>query len=157
MPEFKLNGKTYSGSTNYASAITYTEDDGSKTTVQDKISELNSNFDELSSNLSPENLTVNKVTDSTVTAYNCKKSGNVITGSFNCSISKALDIGTTWYQFAKITSNPPSSTIYFPVVYNYVNPTVGRINTSGAISFITKSVQYTKDMPIYGNFSYIIN
>ena len=44
MPEFKLNGKTYSGSTNYASAITYTEDDGSKTTVQDKISELNSNF-----------------------------------------------------------------------------------------------------------------
>lgn len=44
MPEFKLNGKTYSGSTSYASAISYTEDDGSKTTVQDKISELNSNF-----------------------------------------------------------------------------------------------------------------
>ena len=44
MPEFKLNGKTYSGSTNYASAISYTEDDGSKTTVQDKISELNSNL-----------------------------------------------------------------------------------------------------------------
>lgn len=44
MPEFKLNGKTYSGSTNYASAITYTEDDGSKTTIQDKISELNSNM-----------------------------------------------------------------------------------------------------------------
>ena len=52
MPEFKLNGKTYSGSTNYASAITYTEDDGSKTTVQDKISELNSNFDEQNKNLS---------------------------------------------------------------------------------------------------------
>ena len=44
MPEFKLNGKTYSGSTNYASAINYTEADGSKTTVQDKISELNCNF-----------------------------------------------------------------------------------------------------------------
>lgn len=44
MPEFKLNGKTYSGSTNYASAISYTEDDGSKTTVQDKIDELNSNL-----------------------------------------------------------------------------------------------------------------
>lgn len=43
MPELKLNGKTYSGSTNYASSISYTEDDGSKTTVQDKISELNSN------------------------------------------------------------------------------------------------------------------
>ena len=41
MPEFKLNGKTYSGSTNYASAISYTEEDGSKTTVQDKISEQN--------------------------------------------------------------------------------------------------------------------
>lgn len=40
MPEFKLNGKTYSGSTSYASAISYTEEDGSKTTVQDKISEL---------------------------------------------------------------------------------------------------------------------
>lgn len=51
MPEFKLNGKTYSGSTNYASAISYTEDDGSKTTVQDKISELNSNFDEQNKNI----------------------------------------------------------------------------------------------------------
>ena len=40
MPEFKLNGKTYSGSTSYASAIDYTEADGSKTTVQDKISEI---------------------------------------------------------------------------------------------------------------------
>ena len=47
MPEFKLNGKTYSGSTSYASAIDYTEADGSKTTVQDKISEMDSNIDEL--------------------------------------------------------------------------------------------------------------
>ena len=52
MPELKLNGKTYSGSTNYASAIEYTEDDGSKTTVQDKISELNSNLENISSNFS---------------------------------------------------------------------------------------------------------
>ena len=51
MPEFKLNGKTYSGSTNYASAISYTEDDGSKTTVQDKISELNSNLNDQNKNL----------------------------------------------------------------------------------------------------------
>lgn len=51
MPELKLNGKTYSGSTNYASAIKYVEEDGSKTTVQDKISELNSNFDEQNKNL----------------------------------------------------------------------------------------------------------
>ena len=40
MPTFKLNGNTYSGSTNYASAIEYIEKDGTKTTVQDKISEL---------------------------------------------------------------------------------------------------------------------
>ena len=45
MPTFKLNGNTYSGSTNYASAIEYIEEDGNKTTVQDKISELNSNLE----------------------------------------------------------------------------------------------------------------
>lgn len=45
MPELKLNGKTYSGSTNYASAIKYVEDDGSKTTVQDKISEQSKNLE----------------------------------------------------------------------------------------------------------------
>ena len=46
MPEFKLNGKTYSGSTSYASAIDYTETDGSKTTVQDKISEMDENLEQ---------------------------------------------------------------------------------------------------------------
>ena len=50
MPEFKLNGKTYSGSTSYASAIDYTEADGSKTTVQDKISELDENISEQNKN-----------------------------------------------------------------------------------------------------------
>lgn len=52
MPEFKLNGKTYSGSTNYASAITYIKEDGSKTTVQKELDSrpvnnnllINSNF-----------------------------------------------------------------------------------------------------------------
>ena len=45
MPTFKLNGKTYSGSTSYASAIEYIEKDGTKTTVQDKIDEQNKKFD----------------------------------------------------------------------------------------------------------------
>lgn len=44
MPTFKLNGNTYSGSTNYASAIEYIEKDGTKTTVQDKIDEQNRNI-----------------------------------------------------------------------------------------------------------------
>ena len=48
MPELKLNGKTYSGSTNYASAIEYVEEDGSRTTVQDKIDEQNKNLNDLS-------------------------------------------------------------------------------------------------------------
>ena len=52
MPELKLNGKTYSGSTNYASAIEYVEEDGSKTTVQDKIEEINENLDITNFNIS---------------------------------------------------------------------------------------------------------
>ena len=68
MPEFKLNGKTYSGSTNYASAITYTEDDGSKTTVQDKISELNSNLDSCFQSVSSgKSLIASAITDKGVT------------------------------------------------------------------------------------------
>ena len=46
MPTFKLNGNTYSGSTNYASAIGYIEKDGTKTTVQNKIEELHETIDE---------------------------------------------------------------------------------------------------------------
>lgn len=37
MPEFRLNNKIYCGSSNQASAISYVNEDGSKTTVQDKI------------------------------------------------------------------------------------------------------------------------
>ena len=67
MPEFKLNGKTYSGSTNYASAISYTEDDGSKITVQDKISELNSNVEELFQSVSNgKALVASAITDKNV-------------------------------------------------------------------------------------------
>lgn len=44
MPEFKLNGKTYSGSTSYTSTISYIEEDGSKTTVQNELDELNMNL-----------------------------------------------------------------------------------------------------------------
>lgn len=51
MPKFILDGKEYGGSTNYASAIEYIEEDGNKTTVQDKISELNSNLTEQNENL----------------------------------------------------------------------------------------------------------
>ena len=71
MPELKLNGKTYSGSTNYASAITYTEDDGSKTTIQDKISELNSNIDEQNKNINT--LNTNKADKTTVEALSKNK------------------------------------------------------------------------------------
>lgn len=68
MPEFKLNGKTYSGSTNYASAISYTEDDGSKTTVQDKISELD--YRPVNNNLLINSNFANPVNQRGLNAYN---------------------------------------------------------------------------------------
>ena len=76
MPEFKLNGKTYSGSTSYASAISYTEDDGSKTTVQDKISELNSNLDNVNSKI--VNLTFDEPITITTKDYTTTSAGIIM-------------------------------------------------------------------------------
>ena len=41
MPEFKLNGRTYSGSMNYASAVSCVDKDGNQSTVQNEIEMLN--------------------------------------------------------------------------------------------------------------------
>ena len=91
MPEFKLNGKTYSGSTNYASAISYTEEDGSKTTVQDKISEQNKNFEKIH-NYSTEETVIGKWVDGK-TIYRRHFSGNLISnGTYNTLFNENVNV-----------------------------------------------------------------
>ena len=54
------NGESQSAGED-ASAINYTEEDGSKTTVQDKLSELNSNIDKQNKNLQNTNTNISKI------------------------------------------------------------------------------------------------
>lgn len=47
MAKMIINGEVCSGSSSYASAVEYIKDDGSKSTVQNEIDELNKNLDTL--------------------------------------------------------------------------------------------------------------
>lgn len=107
MGKLVMNGKLYSGSSNYASAINYTEEDGRETTVQNKIEEINSN---LSANGIQFRFGVNEsgeygyiVTDSegadTVVPFSGKYK-NVIVDSL-ANTNKGLTYDSSWEEIAQ--------------------------------------------------------
>lgn len=61
MSKLYINGKVCSGSTSYASAVEYTEEDGNKTNVQDKIRELDEQNKNIGFNLLWENPSPNSI------------------------------------------------------------------------------------------------
>lgn len=71
MSKFILNGKNYSGSSNNASAITYTKEDGTKSTVQDELDVVNDSLNDLNTNIAEQNKNLDNKADknNTVTFY----------------------------------------------------------------------------------------
>lgn len=68
MAKMIINGEVCSGSTNYASAIEYTREDGTKSTVQNEIDELNTNLESCFQSVSSgKSLIASAITDKGVT------------------------------------------------------------------------------------------
>lgn len=67
MAKAVINGEVISGSTSYASAITYTKEDGTKSTVQNELDELNTNIGK-----DVNGVTVNEKLDLLLQSYNNK-------------------------------------------------------------------------------------
>lgn len=115
MPELKLNGKTYSGSTSYASAVEYTKKDGTKSTVQNELDELNTNMNKNTTGQMRYNSETDMVEIYHNDNWNNWKSGDIQSDKLYFYGNENTELTGGWTPYAYKTSSS-SSAVSAPTV-----------------------------------------